>query len=167
MHRLFQLDGAHLLVPTVARGEIILRGSLVDLLIFALVRVPLKREAGLTHFAPIWVNVPDSPTLPASDNAVYVPLAQLVCTGGRGEEPLCRSRTAAAGLTPALGLLPRALRAGTPWPPWGLVHPICSWGLCHGCCRRPGRSACLRSQAPRRAPTEASGTYVGRRRVSL
>jgi hypothetical protein len=29
------------------------------------------------------------------------------------------------------------------------------------------RSACLRSQALRRAPTEASGTYVGRRRVSL
>jgi hypothetical protein len=58
MHRLFQLDGAHLLVPTVALGEIILRGSLVDLLIFALMRVPLKREAGLTHFAPIWVNAP-------------------------------------------------------------------------------------------------------------
>ena len=46
MHTLFQIDWAHLLVPTVALGEIILRGSLVYLLIFALMRVTLKREAG-------------------------------------------------------------------------------------------------------------------------
>ena len=71
MAMLFQIAGAHRVVPTVALGKRILRGSLVDLLIFALVRVPLKREAGLTHFAPIWVNVPDSPTLPASDNPLY------------------------------------------------------------------------------------------------
>ena len=44
--KLFQIDWAHLLVPTVALGEIILRGSLVYLLIFALMRVVLKREAG-------------------------------------------------------------------------------------------------------------------------
>ena len=46
MHMLFQINWAHLLVPTVALGEIVLRGSLVYLLIFALMRVPLKREAG-------------------------------------------------------------------------------------------------------------------------
>ena len=46
MHTLFQIDWAHLLVPTVALGEIILRGSLVYLLIFALMRATLKREAG-------------------------------------------------------------------------------------------------------------------------
>ena len=44
--KLFQIDWAHLFVPTVALGEIILRGSLVYLLIFALMRVILKREAG-------------------------------------------------------------------------------------------------------------------------
>jgi uncharacterized membrane protein YcaP (DUF421 family) len=46
MRTLFQIDWAHLLVPTVALGEIMLRGSLVYLLIFALMRVTLKREAG-------------------------------------------------------------------------------------------------------------------------
>ena len=46
--KLFQIDWAHLLVPTVALGEIILRGSLVYLLIFALMRVILKREAEST-----------------------------------------------------------------------------------------------------------------------
>jgi hypothetical protein len=46
MHTLFQIDWTHLLVPTVALGEIILRGSLVYLLIFALMRMTLKREAG-------------------------------------------------------------------------------------------------------------------------
>ena len=48
MPKLFQIDWAHLLVPTVALGEIILRGSLVYLLLFALRRVTLKREAGST-----------------------------------------------------------------------------------------------------------------------
>ena len=57
MHMLFQIDWVHLLVPTVALGEIILRGSLVDLLIFALLRVTLKREAWLTHSAPIGVRL--------------------------------------------------------------------------------------------------------------
>jgi uncharacterized membrane protein YcaP (DUF421 family) len=46
MPSLFQIEWAHLWVPTVALGEIVLRGSLVYLLIFALMRVTLKREAG-------------------------------------------------------------------------------------------------------------------------
>jgi uncharacterized membrane protein YcaP (DUF421 family) len=46
MHTLVQIDWAQLLVPTVALGEIMLRGSLVYLLIFALMRFALKREAG-------------------------------------------------------------------------------------------------------------------------
>ena len=44
---LFQIDWAHLPVPTVALGELILRGSLVYLLIFALMRDhPPNGEAG-------------------------------------------------------------------------------------------------------------------------
>ena len=46
MPSVFQIEWAPLLVPTMALGEIILRGSLVYLLIFALMRVTLKREAG-------------------------------------------------------------------------------------------------------------------------
>jgi uncharacterized membrane protein YcaP (DUF421 family) len=46
MDMLVQINWQQLLVPTVALGEMVLRGSLVYLLIFALMRLTLKREAG-------------------------------------------------------------------------------------------------------------------------
>ena len=47
----------HLLMLTMALGELILRVSLVDRLIFVLLRTPLKREAWLTHSAPFSVRM--------------------------------------------------------------------------------------------------------------
>jgi uncharacterized membrane protein YcaP (DUF421 family) len=46
MQSLFDIDWQHLLLPSVALAEIILRGSLIYLGIFALMRFVLKREAG-------------------------------------------------------------------------------------------------------------------------
>ena len=47
MAMLFQIAGAHRVVPTVALGERILGGSLVDLLLFALMQVPSNVRHGV------------------------------------------------------------------------------------------------------------------------
>ena len=46
MQHLFAVDWQHFFVPSVALAELILRGSLIYLGIFALMRFVLKREAG-------------------------------------------------------------------------------------------------------------------------
>jgi uncharacterized membrane protein YcaP (DUF421 family) len=46
MQHLFAVDWQHFFVPSIALAEIILRGSLIYLGIFALMRFVLKREAG-------------------------------------------------------------------------------------------------------------------------
>ena len=46
MKTLFGIDWQHLLLPSIALAELILRGSLIYLGIFALMRFVLKREAG-------------------------------------------------------------------------------------------------------------------------
>jgi hypothetical protein len=46
MQTLFGIDWPHLLLPSIALAELILRGSLIYLGIFALMRFVLKREAG-------------------------------------------------------------------------------------------------------------------------
>jgi len=46
MQHLFAVDWQHFFVPSIALAEIILRGSLIYLGIFALMHFVLKREAG-------------------------------------------------------------------------------------------------------------------------
>jgi hypothetical protein len=46
MQPLFAVDWQHFVVPSIALAEIILRGSLIYLGIFALMHFVLKREAG-------------------------------------------------------------------------------------------------------------------------
>jgi uncharacterized membrane protein YcaP (DUF421 family) len=56
MDRLFQIDWTALFIPTVPLVEIILRGTLVYLLLFAVLRV-LRREAGGLGIADVLVIV--------------------------------------------------------------------------------------------------------------
>jgi uncharacterized membrane protein YcaP (DUF421 family) len=53
MHVLFAFDWAGIFVPSVPAGEIILRGSLVYLALFAILRLVPRREAGTVGLADL------------------------------------------------------------------------------------------------------------------
>ena len=57
MQTLFGIDWPRLLLPSIALAELILRGSLIYLGIFALMRFVLKREAGAIGLPDIFMTV--------------------------------------------------------------------------------------------------------------